>query len=290
MASLKEVKVRIASVNNTLKITSAMRMISSLKLHKAQIAAFNIIPYHKALKEMLLDSIAVNQTTFTPFIDVRNIKRVAIVAVSSNSSLCGAFNANVEKVVISLINEYKDLGKENIILFPLGKRISKAMLNLHLAIENTDFSMVDKPNYAKCYEFALKLMLLFREKSVDRVELVYNHFNTTANQAVTRELFLPLTNSNQPNSNQPNVTSTDYILEPDITTIVEDLTDKVLAYKIYAMMLDSSASEHAARTVAMQLATENAKKLIQELTVQYNKTRQQAITNELLDIMGGVSR
>lgn len=285
MASLKEVKIRIASVNNTLKITSAMRMISSLKLHRAQTAASNMIPYHNALKDILIETVAGQQEICSPYLEVRKPKRVAIVAVSSNSSLCGAFNANIEKVVNSVMYEYQNLGKEGIMLFPIGKKITKALVNHHYSVESTDFSLVDKPNYAKCSVLALKLMKLFSENSIDRVEIIYNHFKTTANQTVTREMFLPFTFSKK-----AKVIPTDYILEPDKKSIIDELIDKVLIYKIHSILLDSSASEHAARTVAMQLATENAKKLIQELTVQYNKTRQQAITNELLDIMGGVSR
>ena len=285
MASLKEVKTRIASVNNTLKITSAMRMIASFKLHKAQIASSNMIPYQKALREMLIETICGQHENISPYLVSREVKRVAIVSVSSNSSLCGAFNANVEKAAKVVIEEYKHLGMENIILFPIGKKISKALTNSHFTVETTDFSLSDKPNFSKCAHITGQLMKLFKEQSIDRVEVIYNHFKTSATQAVTRETLLPLTFTNEVKKQ-----TTDYILEPDKTTIIEDLTGKVLIYKIYAILLDSNASEHAARTVAMQLATENAKNLIQELTVQYNKTRQQAITNELLDIMGGASR
>ncbi|MFA6334753.1 MAG: ATP synthase F1 subunit gamma [Bacteroidales bacterium] len=283
MASLKEIKIRIASVNSTLKITSAMRMISSAKLHRSQSAVKNLIPYKNALNDILIETLAGQEGIQSPYFEVREIKRVAIIAVSSNSSLCGAFNVNVEKMVKSVIEEYKNLGKDNIILFPIGKKISKA-LSRHYSIEKTDFKMVDKPNYTECAELASKLTELFRDNAIDRVEIVYNHFNTTANQVVTRERYLPMNSFNDVKS-----LPTDYILEPDRAGIIEELLDKVLTYKILAILMDSNASEHAARMVAMQLATENAKKLIQELTVQYNKSRQQAITNELLDIMGGMA-
>lgn len=283
MASLKEIKIRIASVNSTLKITSAMRMISSAKLHRSQSAVKNLIPYKNALNDILIETLAGQDGIQSPYFEVREIKRVAIIAVSSNSSLCGAFNVNVEKMVKSVIEEYKNLGKDNIILFPIGKKISKA-LSRHYSIEKTDFKMVDKPNYTECAELASKLTELFRDNAIDRVEIVYNHFNTTANQVVTRERYLPMNSFNDVKS-----LPTDYILEPDRAGIIEELLDKVLTYKILAILMDSNASEHAARMVAMQLATENAKKLIQELTVQYNKSRQQAITNELLDIMGGMA-
>jgi F-type H+-transporting ATPase subunit gamma len=262
-----------------------MRMIASFKLHKAQVASSNMIPYQKALRDMLIETICGQHENISTYLVPRDIKRVAIVAVSSNSSLCGAFNANVEKAVKGVMEEYKHLGKENIVLFPIGKKISKALTNSRLKVESADFTLSDKPNFAKCAEITGNLMNLFKEGSIDRVEVIYNHFKTSANQAVTRETLMPLVFANEIKRQ-----TTDYILEPDKSTIIEDLIDKVLIYKIYAILLDSNASEHAARTVAMQLATENAKKLIQELTVQYNKTRQQAITNELLDIMGGASR
>lgn len=170
-------------------------------------------------------------------------------------------------------------------LFPVGKKISKALTNQKYSIENIDFSLVDKPTYPLCAQLAYKLMLLFRENRVDRVDLIYNHFKTTANQVVKREIYLPLNSFNEIKNNP-----SDYIFEPGKEEIIEELIDKVLVFKIFAILWDSNAAEHASRTVAMQLASENATKLIQELTVQYNKSRQQAITTELLDIMGGVAR
>ncbi len=285
MASLKEVKGRITSVNNTLKITSAMRMISSVKLHRSQIAAAGMGPYQKALKEIFIETAAGQNDLKSAYMDNRKIKRVAIVAISSNSSLCGAFNANIEKAVKSAIEEYISLGKENIMLFPIGKKISKSLVNHKYPVESINAGIADKPTYTLCSQLASDLMSLFKNKNVDRVELIYNHFKTTANQEVTREIFLPLNSMNEERGNP-----SDYIFEPAKETIINELIDKVLTFKIFAIIRDSNAAEHAARTVAMQIASDNATKLIQELTVQYNKTRQQAITNELLDIMGGIAR
>ena len=285
MASLKEVKGRITSVNNTLKITSAMRMISSVKLHRSQLAAAAISPYQRALKEIFIETVAGQANIKSVYSENRQVKRIAIVALSSNSSLCGAFNANIEKAVKSVIEEYKKLGKENILLFPLGKKISKTLTHQKYTIEIIDYSIADKPTYSQCSQLANNLMSLFREKKVDRIELIYNHFKTIATQVVTREIFLPVKPSGEEKSNP-----TDYIFEPDREIIAKELIDKVLTFKIFAILRDSNAAEHAARTVAMQLASDNATKLIQDLTVQYNKTRQQAITNELLDIMGGIAR
>ena len=284
MASLKEIKIRIASVNSTLKITSAIRMISSAKLHKAQSAVASLIPYQNSLNDILRETLDGIEEIQSPYIEIREPKRVAIVSISSNSSLCGAFNVDVEKMTTSVIEEYKGLGKENIILFPIGKKIT-TILEKQYKIENIDSKMADKPDYNQCAELSLKLMEMFKEKKVDRVEVIYNHFKTTVNQVVTREIYLPMSFPNQVNK-----LTADYILEPSRKEIIDELLDKILAFKVFDILMDSNASEHAARMVAMHLATENAKKLIKELTVQYNKSRQQAITNELLDVMGGMAR
>ncbi|MFA5850570.1 MAG: ATP synthase F1 subunit gamma [Bacteroidales bacterium] len=285
MASLKEVKGRITSVNNTLKITSAMRMISSVKLHRSQLAAAGLGPYQRALKEIFIETVAGQANIKSVYTENRPVKRIAIVVLSSNSSLCGSFNANIEKVLKGVIDEYKSLGNMNIMLFPIGKKISKNLIHQKYSVESIDHSIVDKPTYTQCSKLAYDLMSLFREKRVDRIELIYNHFKSIASQVVTREIFLPVNSLNEVRSNP-----SDYIFEPGREIIVEELIDKVLSFKIFAIIRDSNAAEHAARTVAMQLASDNASKLIQELTVQYNKTRQQAITNELLDIMGGIAR
>ncbi len=285
MASLKEVKLRIASVNNTLKITSAMRMISSVKLRKAQQAVNGLIPYQNALKDILTETTSGVVSANSPYQNIREIKKVGIVAISSNTSLCGSFNVNIEKSVKSVLEEYSKLGTENIIIYPIGKKITKAFSKLNYTYHEADPKIIDKPAYSDCSLIASNLMDLFLNHSLDRVEIIYNHFKSTSTQIVTRELFLPIITT-ESELNQPG----DYILEPDREAIVHVLLEKVLTFKLFSILVDSTAAEHAARTVAMQMATENAKKLIQELTVQLNKTRQQAITNELLDIMGGVSK
>ncbi len=285
MASLKEVKGRITSVNNTLKITSAMRMIASVKLHRSQLAAAGLGPYQKALKEIFIETVAGQNSFKSVYTENRPVKRIAIVALSSNSSLCGSFNSNIEKAVNGAIEEYKSLGMTNIMLFPIGKKISKSLIHQKYSVASIDHSVVDKPTYSQCSKVAYDLMTIFREKRVDRIELIYNHFKSVASQVVMREIFLPVSTLSEERCKP-----TDYIFEPDREKIIDELIDKVLIFKIFAILRDSNAAEHAARTVAMQLASDNASKLIQELTVQYNKTRQQAITNELLDIMGGIAR
>ena len=282
MASLKEVKGRIATVNNTRKITSAMKMVASAKLHKAQGAITNMLPYERRLHGLLTNLLGGSEVLVwnTP----REVKRVALVVFSSNSSLCGGFNANVIKHATQWLDEYQSLGKENILLYPVGKKVADALSKMGYAVQGNFQHLADKPSFAEAAELAQGLMNLFTREEVDRVELLYNHFKSTASQILTREVYLPMQTSGNTIEGKEDM---DYILEPSREELLATLLPKVLRMKLYTVLLDSNASEHAARTMAMQIATDNADDLLQELTLMYNKTRQQAITNELLDIVGG---
>ena len=282
MASLKEVKGRIATVNNTRKITSAMKMVASAKLHKAQGAITNMLPYERRLHGLLTNLLGGGEVLVwnTP----REVKRVALVVFSSNSSLCGGFNANVIKHATQWLDEHQALGKENILLYPVGKKVADALSKMGYAIQGNFQHLADKPSFAEAAELAQGLMNLFTRGEVDRVELLYNHFKSTASQILTREVYLPMQTSGNTMEGKEDM---DYILEPSREELLATLLPKVLRMKLYTVTLDSNASEHAARTMAMQIATDNADDLLQELTLMYNKTRQQAITNELLDIVGG---
>ena len=282
MASLKEVKGRIATVNNTRKITSAMKMVASAKLHKAQGAITNMLPYERRLHGLLTNLLGGSEVLVwnTP----REVKRVALVVFSSNSSLCGGFNANVIKHATQWLDEHQALGKDNILLYPVGKKVADALSKMGYAIQGNFQHLADKPSFAEAAELAQGLMNLFTRGEVDRVELLYNHFKNTASQILTREVYLPMQTSGNTMEGKEDM---DYILEPSREELLATLLPKVLRMKLYTVLLDSNASEHAARTMAMQIATDNADDLLQELTLMYNKTRQQAITNELLDIVGG---
>ena len=301
MASLKEVKGRIATVNNTRKITSAMKMVASAKLHKAQGAITNMLPYERRLHGLLTNLLGGSEVLVwnTP----RAVKRVALVVFSSNSSLCGGFNANVIKHATQWLSEYQALGKDNILLYPVGKKVADALSKMGYAIQGNFQHLADKPSFAEAAELAQGLMNLFTRGEVDRVELLYNHFKSTASQILTREVYLPMQKREKmvvrmsfilchpeehcDEGSRVHPQETDYILEPSREELLATLLPKVLRMKLYTVLLDSNASEHAARTMAMQIATDNADDLLQELTLMYNKTRQQAITNELLDIVGG---
>ena len=287
MASLKEVKTRINSVQSTRKITSAMKMVASAKLHKAQGAIENMLPYQRKLNKILTNFLSADLPVESPFCVERPVKRVAIVAFSSNSSLCGAFNANVLKMFLQTVGEYRELGQDNILIYPVGKKIEEAVKKLGFFPQGSYQKLADKPSYDEAAALAKLLMELFLEKNIDRVELIYHHFKSMGVQELLRERYLPIDLSAVQNDEEGGGGVNDYIIEPSAAQLIADLIPQVLSQKIFTAALDSNASEHAARTLAMQIATDNANELIQELTKQYNKTRQQAITNELLDIVGG---
>ena len=287
MASLKEVKTRINSVQSTRKITSAMKMVASAKLHKAQGAIENMLPYQRKLNKILTNFLSADLPVESPFCVERPVKRVAIVAFSSNSSLCGAFNANVLKMFLQTVGEYRELGQDNILIYPVGKKIEEAVKKLGFFPQGSYQKLADKPSYDEAAALAKLLMELFLEKNIDRVELIYHHFKSMGVQELLRERYLPIDLSAVQNDEERGGVVNDYIIEPSAAQLIADLIPQVLSQKIFTAALDSNASEHAARTLAMQIATDNANELIQELTTQYNKTRQQAITNELLDIVGG---
>ena len=287
MASLKEVKTRINSVQSTRKITSAMKMVASAKLHKAQGAIENMLPYQRKLNKILTNFLSADLPVESPFCVERPVKRVAIVAFSSNSSLCGAFNANVLKMFLQTVGEYRELGQVNILIYPVGKKIEEAVKKLGFFPQGSYQKLADKPSYDEAAALAKLLMELFLEKNIDRVELIYHHFKSMGVQELLRERYLPIDLSAVQNDEERGGEVNDYIIEPSAAQLIADLIPQVLSQKIFTAALDSNASEHAARTLAMQIATDNANELIQELTKQYNKTRQQAITNELLDIVGG---
>ena len=297
MASLKEVKNRINSVKSTRQITSAMKMVASAKLHKAQGRIESMYPYQQKLNEILTNFLGTDVTVTSPYTEVRPVTKVAIVAFSSNSSLCGAFNSNVVKMLEHTLEEYSPLGKENILLYPVGRKVEEAVKKLGYTPQGSFQSLADKPAYTEAYQLAELLMDLYVQKSIDRVVLIYHHFKSMGSQVLQKEDYLPLNLEQMamevamhPDKKDMATYNNDYIVEPSVNELIAELLPKVLCQKIFTVLQDSNASEHAARMLAMQAATDNANELIQDLTLQYNKTRQQAITNELLDIIGGSLR
>ena len=288
MSSLKEIKGRIASVKSTKKITSAMKMVASSKLHKAHSLIERFLPYERRVANILndfLSGFSEDNGISSAFAEVRTIQRVAIVVLSSNSSLCGAFNSNIIRIFNEKIRTYHDQNCE-IEIYPVGKKIETVARKLTVPVEirGSYVSLMDKPNYEGAKEIADSLIKDFIARKIDRVDLIYNHFKSTGIQVPTEALYLPVDLSS---GKAGKAIPTDYLIEPDRQTLVESLIPTSLRSKIYAVLLDSSAAEHAARTVAMQIATDNADEILGDLTIQYNKQRQQSITSELLDIIGG---
>ena len=288
MSSFKEIKGRIVSVKSTKKITSAMKMVASSKLHKAQSLIECFLPYERRVANILNDFLSgynKGDCISSVFAEMRPIKRIALVCLSSNSSLCGAFNSNVIRLLYEKIRKYHEQDYE-IDIYPIGKKIETVVRKLTVPVEirGSYIALMDKPNYNDAKEIADSLINDFLARKIDRVDLIYNHFKSAGVHIPTDEMFLPVDLSSRKGGK---AIPADYLIEPDHKTIVESLIPFSLRNRIYAILLDSSAAEHAARTVAMQIATDNANEILGELTIQYNKQRQQAITSELLDIIGG---
>lgn len=341
MPSLKEIKGRINSISSTLAITSAMKMVAAAKLQKAQMAIQNMLPYERRLHSMLIDLMGAvnmsapaseegsarlvslsNQPDHTEsegaysLMAQREVRKVAIVAFASNSSLCGAFNSNVIREATAVINEYRasGLGDADITVYSVGRKMAEAMKKLGFPSPADFTKMSDSPSYDAASVLAQELLDGFVSGRFDKVELVYNHYKSTSSQPTIRQTYLPLSladatadiqvgkitdSASESDTNrgaepvgapvvrQGSPTTEDLIVEPSKEELIATLLPKVVRLRVFTTLLDSTAAEQAARTVAMQLATDNGNDLLQELTLEYNKGRQQKITSEILDLVGG---
>lgn len=319
MPSLKEIKTRIASVQSTRKITSAMKMVASSKLHHAQTAIQNMLPYENMLEHILKSFLVSMHDVQTPYDeDNREIKHVALIVFSSNSSLCGGYNANVIRMMQNAVDEYKKQGVEDILVYPVGRKVMEKATKLGYHVAGDFVELADKPSADPCAAIAKELAEKFAKHEVDKVEMIYHHFKSAGTQILTRSTFLPidLSTENIGADNDRDLSSNevtakaqaylrkrgqsedirdqevkplndDFIVEPDLESVLSVLIPKQLNLMVYTALLDSNASEHAARMVAMQTATDNADEILKELKLQYNKSRQAAITSEMLDIVGG---
>ena len=288
MASLKEIKGRIGSVEGTLKITSAMKLVASAKLHKAQMAIESMLPYDRQLHKIMVSLLSGETKVSTPLCQPHDkLKRVAVVTIASNSSLCGGYNSNSLRHTTALLHEYAEQGltSDAIDCYVIGRKLDQSLAKLKGFNHIRDYvEKGDNPTFATAKELAERLMKDYTEGRIDRVELQYMHFKNTASQIPTREVFLPVQLNSEASEGKA---MAGYIIEPTPETVLNQLIPDALCMKIYTIMLDAQAAEHAARTVAMQTATDNANELLDELRIQYNKGRQAAITAELLDIVGG---
>lgn len=287
MANLKEVRSRIVSVSSTQQITSAMKMVSAAKLKRAQDAVTQMRPYANKLKEILTNlsaSLGGNEGAYSK---QRDVKNVLLVVVTSNRGLCGAFNANVIKRANFLArNNYA--GK-NVTVLCIGKKGNDFFKKTEFKIIGSDMprklnELFDKLTYDNVAPVAERLMEAFAKGQFDRIEVVYNQFKNAAVQVTTTEQFLPVL---PPEANQKSKNSADYIFEPSKEEIVQDLIPRSLKTQFYKALLDSHAAEHGARMTSMHKATDNAKDMLKELKLTYNKARQASITKEILEIVGG---
>ncbi len=296
-----------------------MKMVASSKLHHAQVAIQNMLPYETMLEHILKSFLAAEAEAQTIYDQERPVKRVALVVFSSNSSLCGGFNANIIKVMMKAVDALSgELGMENVEIYPIGRKVAEKATKLGYNVKCDLADLVDHPNVKQCINLAVELGERFEKGEIDKVELIYHHFKSAGSQVLTHKTFLPIDIETElERDHERDLTSNvvtkqvqdylkkkrkekkvseeeevrplndNFIVEPDMISVLSLLIPKMGHLMLYTALLDSVASEHAARMVAMQTATDNADELLRQLNLQYNKSRQQAITSELLDIVGG---
>jgi F-type H+-transporting ATPase subunit gamma len=282
MASLKEVKMRIASVESTKKITQARQMISSAHMHRAQGLLDNAATYSHALESVVATLCDPEQPLQLPYTEPREKGAVAVVIMASNSGMCGAFNSRMAKEVGAIEKQYAG---QDLLFYPIGKKLRKAIAEAGHAPQGEYDKLAGKADYTEAAKLVDDLMQQLMSGKVKKVDLVYYRYRNMAVQNITHDSFLPYT---PPQVKDAAAKKFDgYLLEPPREQLAAEILPQALKAKFYAALMDNHTSEHAARTMAMQLATENADEMLDELRLNYNKLRQQNITSELLDIMGG---
>jgi len=280
MANLKEIRNRIASVSSTMQITSAMKMVSAAKLKKAQDAITAMRPYSDKLTELIQNlSGAIDGDTPNPYTQLRPVKKSLLIVITSNRGLCGGFNSNIIKATNNYLAEHAN---ENVDLITLGKKGNDILAKSN-NIKATNNAIFDDLSFINASDIAEVFMEAFAQKEYDRVDVVYNRFKNAATQIVTTETLLPISAEVEDN----NSAMADYIFEPTQEEIVSELLPKSVKMQLFKALRDSFASEHGARMTAMHKATDNATELRDQLKLTYNKARQAAITNEILEIVGG---
>lgn len=282
MASLKEIRGRIASIKGTLKITSAMRLISSAKLHSAQSAIGNMVPYEYYVQDIMLSLMnsAKAASVLQPYVSGNSSAKTVVVLVTSNQTLCGAFNVNIVKAFDS-----RGYDPRTTLVYAVGKYGLKHAQKMGFETVNC-CDLAAHASYDRAVELSDAFVKAYLAGEIGKVEMVYAHFASAVSQPVQKETYLPFTPQFSDIAGQKKEEA-DFIVEPSEEELLSMMIPMVLRLKLHTVMLDSTAAEHAARTLAMQMASENAEELIGELSLQYNKLRQQAITSEILDLLGG---
>lgn len=288
MANLKEVRTRISSVSSTQQITSAMKMVSAAKFRRAQNAIIGMRPYASQLDEIVSD-IDTGGEVLTPYHIVRPLRNVLLIVVTSNKGLCGAFNSNVIKQATARIEYYKTQLPEDgeLRVLSIGKKSSEQLVRRKDISLTVNDDLLDSAPFEAVATLADSIMEAFSRKEIDRVEVVYNQFKNSLSQVLSTDRFLPISPSNRAGDSQSKGMRNDYIYEPSKEDIVRSMVPLTLRSTLYRMILDSLASEHGARMTAMQKATDNATELLKDLRLSYNKARQAAITNEIIEIVSG---
>ena len=280
MSGLKEIRNRISSVSSTMQITNAMKMVSAAKLKKAQDSITATLPYSNKLSDLVKNiSASIDSVDSNPLFAKREVKSPLIVVITSNKGLCGGFNSNIIKEVYNISSQY---GTKKPDLLTIGKK-GNDILKKKFSVISSHNDLYDAFSYSNVRSIANDIMGLYTEEKYDEVILVYNHFKNAATQTITKEQFLPIAE----NSDEDLSAQGDYIFEPNREKILNELIPKTLSIQLFKSISDSIAGEHGARMTAMHKATDNASELRDQLKLTYNKARQTAITNEILEIVGG---
>jgi F-type H+-transporting ATPase subunit gamma len=290
MPGLKEVRIRIASVKSTQQITNAMKMVAASKLRKAQMAVLRLRPYAAHLRDILQNlSGSIEDSNENVYAKDRIPEKILIVVVASNRGLCGGFNSNAIKAVLNLLDttyaaQYK---KGTVSILTIGRKASEYFTKRSYNVAGTHDDLLEHISFEKVAPKAEKLMKSFADQQYDRIILIYNQFKNAAVQRLMIEPFLPIEPIKQETVTKKPVAAADYLFEPDKETIIRELIPKTLKIQLYKAILDSYASEQGARMTAMHQATDNAKEILKDLQLSYNKARQSTITKEILEIVSG---
>ena len=293
MANLKEVRTRINSVNSTMQITSAMKMVSASKLRKSQSAITSLRPYASKLKEIMQD-LSSSLLTSSESVYAKKHKdnaedeKILIIPVASNKGLCGIFNGNIIRETIRFVNDECriQLEKGNVDILCISKKVEEALKFKKITTIGNENSLLDNLSYDNILPFAERLLSDFSNEKYDRIIFIYNQFKNAGSQIMVHEQFLPIV-SEESNDDNHSTSEIEYIFQPSKEEILNSLIPKSLKLQVYKILLDSFTSEHGARMVSMTKATDNASELLKELNRSYNKARQSTITNEIIEIVSG---
>lgn len=296
MANLKEVRTRINSVNSTMQITSAMKMVAASKLRKSQTAITALRPYASKLQEImsrLSSSLQASAEGVYAKIHKENPEdeKILLIPVASNKGLCGVFNVTVLREVLNMLqNDFKvQYEKGNVDIFCISKKIEETLTFRKYRVIGNENELLDNLSYEKALPFAEKLMSDFAEEKYDRIIFIYNQFKNAGTQILVKEQFLPIVSAEPVKEDEQPADEIEYIFQPSKEEILNSLIPNSLKLQLYKILLDSFTSEHGARMVSMTKATDNAAELLKELNLSYNKARQGAITNEIIEIVGGAN-